>query len=57
MPVEIATPKTIAPDMLVRVTCRWCCKVVIELPVETPYRLIHCKVLQTGIANASNRVD
>ena len=54
MPVESVTIENV---VLVRVTCRWCCKVVIELPVETPYRLIHCKALQTGIANASNRVD
>ena len=54
MPVETATPETI---VLVRVSCRWCCKVVIELPAETPYRLLHCKTLQSGIANLRNRVN
>ena len=49
MPTALVTIENV---VLVRVSCRWCCKVVIELPVETPYRLIHCKVLQTGIANA-----
>ena len=54
MPVASVTIETI---VLVKVTCRWCCKVVIELPEQTPYRLIHCKALQTGIANPCNRVD
>ena len=54
MPTAPVTMETI---VLVRVTCRWCCKVVIELPADTPYRLLHCKTLQTGIANLRNRVD
>ena len=54
MPVASVTIETI---VLVKVTCRWCCKVVIELPAETPYRLLHCKTLQTGIANPCNRVS